>query len=103
ANAITLPDYMGKIFADSRVRYVTAIIFGFYAFGYLVPQYKGGAIAFSAILGIPLTIGIIVMGLIVVLYVMLGGFWAVTWSDAIQGVLLFGSMLLLGITVLFKF
>lgn len=103
ANAITLPDYMGKIFADSRVRYVTALIFGFYAFGYLVPQYKGGAIAFSAILGIPLTIGIIVMGLIVVLYVMLGGFWAVTWSDAIQGVLLFGSMLLLGITVLLKF
>ncbi|MGM8212932.1 sodium:solute symporter family protein [Virgibacillus sp. W0430] len=103
AEAVTLPDYMGKIFADTRVRYVAALIFGFYAFGYLVPQFKGGAIAFSAILGIPLTIGIVVMGIIVVVYVMLGGFWAVTWTDAIQGVLLLGAMLLLGITVLVHF
>lgn len=103
ANALTLPDYMGKIFADKRVRYVTALIFGFYAFGYLVPQFQGGSIVFSAILGIPLKTGIIVMGIIVVLYVMLGGFWAVTWTDAVQGVILFISMLIIGAIVVFNF
>lgn len=103
ANALTLPDYMGKIFADKRVRYVAALIFGFYAFGYLVPQFQGGSIAFSAILGIPLKTGIIVMGIIVVLYVMLGGFWAVTWTDAIQGVILFVAMIIIGIVVTVNF
>lgn len=34
---------------------------------------------------------------------MLGGFWAVTWTDAVQGVLLLGAMVLMGITVLVKF
>lgn len=103
ANALTLPDYMGKIFADKRVRYVAALIFGFYAFGYLVPQFQGGSIAFSAILGVPLKTGLIVMGIIVVLYVMLGGFWAVTWTDAIQGVILFLAMVIIGISVTIKF
>jgi Na+/proline symporter len=81
------------------VRYVTALMFGFYSFGYLVPQFKGGAVAFSAVLGIPMATGVIVMGVIVVLYVTLGGFWAVTWTDAIQGVLLLVAMVVMGITV----
>lgn len=100
AGAVTFAEYMGKLFGDKRVSGVAALMFGLYAFGYLVPQFQGGGIAFTTILGVPYWAGILVMGGVLVLYVLSGGFWAVTWTDAVQGVLLWVSMLMLAAIVL---
>lgn len=102
AGAVSFADYMGKIFADHRVRGVAAFIFGFYALGYVVPQFQGGAVAFSSLLGLNHAWAVVAIGVIVVLYTAMGGFWAVTWSDALQGTLLFVAMLGLGVVALVK-
>ncbi len=51
------------------------------------------ALALSAILGWPISTIIVVTGLVVLLYSVLGGLQAVVWTDAIQGLVLIGGAL----------
>jgi len=100
AECMTYPDYMYFLFKSNAVRGTAALMFGIYAFGYLIPQFKGGAVTFHYLLGTPFNLSMFIMGAILVIYVMLGGFWAVTWTDFLQGILLYISMILLGIVAI---
>jgi len=55
------------------------------------------ALAFSTVAGVPLPVCILVMGVIITLYTVLGGIEAVVWTDAIQVVIfVVGAILTLG-------
>ncbi len=58
------------------------------------------AVFVSAVFGLPLVPVIIVVGLIVVTYSVTGGRWAVMATDAVQGIVLFGITLIVGILAL---
>ena len=60
------------------------------------------AIALNAVFGWDIATIIVVTGIVVMLYSLLGGLQAVVWTDAIQGILLIGGALVCAIYILFS-
>lgn len=60
------------------------------------------ALAFHAIIGWNIAAIIIITGIVVALYSLLGGFQAVVWTDAIQGIILISGALISAVYILFK-
>ncbi|MEO6288994.1 MAG: sodium:solute symporter, partial [Ginsengibacter sp.] len=60
------------------------------------------ALTLNAVIGWDIITIIIITGLAVTLYSLLGGFEAVVWTDAIQGIILIGGALISAIYILFN-
>ncbi|AEG16425.1 Na+/solute symporter [Desulfofundulus kuznetsovii DSM 6115] len=67
-------------------RLITAVLTITFFFLYLIPQLKGGALILEMVLGIPYTFGVVFIGTVFILYVAIGGMYAVTWTEFIQGI-----------------
>jgi len=89
-DALTLPDFFERRFADgSRILRVVAaafilLFFTFYTGSGLV---AGGKL-FHSVFGIDYTAAVALGGLMILLYTLLGGFLAVSWTDLVQGLLM---------------
>jgi SSS family transporter len=70
---------------------------------YIVPQLMGGGLAAAYILGINFKYAVILVGVVYVSYVLIGGMLSVTWTDFLQGILMFVFMVGLSITALIHF
>ncbi|MDX1609980.1 MAG: sodium/proline symporter PutP [Halofilum sp. (in: g-proteobacteria)] len=104
-DSITVPDYLENRFADrSKVlRVISALVillfFAFYTSSGLV----AGAKLFEASFGMTYTTSLWVGGLVIISYTFLGGFLAVSWTDFVQGILMFLALILvpmIGINVM---
>jgi len=60
------------------------------------------ALTINAVFGWDITVVIIITGIVVMLYSMLGGIQAVVWTDAIQGIILIGGALACALYILFN-
>lgn len=67
-------------------RLIAASLTIIFFFLYLIPQLKGGALILQMVLGIPYAVGVISIGAVFILYVTIGGMYAVTWTEFIQGI-----------------
>lgn len=63
-------------------------------------QFIGGAAIFAEAAGIDTTTGLLLFGLLTVLYTTFGGFRAVAWTDFVCAILMIAGMLMLGASVL---
>lgn len=94
-DSITLPDYFERRFGDERgwLRAISAlfilVFFTFYTSSGLV---AGGKL-FETVFGMPYQWAVAAGASVVIAYTFLGGFLAVSWTDALQG-----SMMFLAIT-----
>lgn len=95
-DSITVPDYLENRFADTSkvLRVISALVillfFAFYTSSGLV----AGAKLFEASFGLTYTTSLWVGGLVIISYTFLGGFLAVSWTDFIQGILMFLALVL---------
>lgn len=93
-DSITVPDYLENRFADTSkiLRVISALVillfFAFYTSSGLV----AGAKLFDASFGLGYTTSLWVGGLVIISYTFLGGFLAVSWTDFIQGILMFVAL-----------
>ncbi|WP_118855896.1 sodium/proline symporter PutP [Sphingomonas mesophila] len=95
-DAITVPDFFEERYHDSShaLRLVSAlVIIVFFALYTSAGMVAGGKFAVSA-LGWDYLTGIAVMGGIVVLYTVMGGFLAVSLTDFVQGCIMFVALVL---------
>ena len=95
-DAITVPDFLEERFHDRRhaLRLISAIvIIVFFALYTSSGMVAAGKFATSA-LGMDKGLGILVMGGIVVLYTVMGGFLAVSLTDFVQGCIMFVALVL---------
>src|SRR5690606_18115198 len=69
---------------------------------YMVPQMTASGLIGSYVLGIEYKTAVIVLGLGCTLYAALGGMWAITYTDLIQGALILIGMFVLAALVLFE-
>jgi len=84
----TMPQFLLKRY-DSRVRTVMAVFWLLvYVFVNLTSVLYLGALSLDAILGVPMTYGIIGLALFAMLYSIYGGLKAVAWTDVVQVVFL---------------
>ncbi|MDG1462636.1 MAG: sodium/proline symporter [Gammaproteobacteria bacterium] len=69
---------------------------------YVAAQFQGAGLAFSSSFGLTPTVAILVGALIVLIYTLIGGFWAVAVTDAIQAALMVSVAALLPVLCLFE-
>ncbi len=98
-DSITVPDFLENRFADRRqvLRWLSAaIIFSMVAV-YLAAQLTASGKAFNSFLGMSYGSGVLLGTAVVLFYTAFGGFKAVAYTDLLQGILMFGALLLLPI------
>ena len=100
-NSLTLPDYLENRFADSsRVLRILAavVILVFFTF-YTASGLVGGAILFENSFGLEYGIALMIGALVIVAYTFVGGFLAVSWTDALQAFLMLLALVLTPVLV----
>ncbi|KYH24518.1 cation/acetate symporter ActP [Halalkalicoccus paucihalophilus] len=89
AGVYTVPAYLQMRYQSKRVRLVGALIFAIAAWAYMIPQLTAGGITMDFVLPqLGYGLGVIIAAIGFALYVSLGGMWAVTWTDFIQGIMM---------------
>ncbi|BBX15299.1 cation acetate symporter [Mycolicibacterium duvalii] len=84
SGAYTVPDFAEFRLGSRRLRKVAMLVVVAVCIFYLVPQYQGAGLALKALLGMPLWVGPLAVGAIVVTNVVAGGMRSITFVQAFQ-------------------
>ncbi|MDX1393660.1 MAG: sodium/proline symporter [Gemmatimonadota bacterium] len=95
--SITVPDYLEDRFGDTTnaFRIIGAVIILSMVAAYTAAQLTATGKAFDSFLGTGYTTGVFIGLAVILFYTSVGGFKAVAYSDFLQGVLMFGCLLVL--------
>ncbi|HMB93895.1 MAG TPA: sodium/proline symporter [Rhodothermales bacterium] len=98
-DSITVPDFLEDRFRDERqiLRRLSAFIIFSMVAVYIAAQLTAAGKAFNAFLDMNYEAGVLLGAVVVLFYTAVGGFKAVAYSDLLQGVLMFGCLLVLPI------
>jgi sodium/proline symporter len=98
-NALTLPDLFENRFADNShvLRVVSTAIIIFFFTIYVAAQFLAAGKVLNTIFGISQFQGMLIGAFIIVLYTVMGGFFAVAWTDLLQGAIMVFTLVLLPI------
>ncbi|MFQ5789121.1 MAG: sodium/proline symporter [Acidobacteriota bacterium] len=98
-DSITIPDYLESRFRDSAhvMRILSFLIIFSMVTAYTAAQLTASGKAFGSFLGTSYTTGVLTGAAVILYYTSVGGFKAVAYSDLLQGVLMFGGLLVLPI------
>lgn len=101
-NTLTLPDYLATKHAGQGrfIRWFSSIIIIFFFVLYVAAQFSGGGKTLNITFGIPVTWGIVISALVVVIYAMAGGFFSVVWTDVLQAILMIVTLVVTPIVAL---
>lgn len=102
-DSMTIPDYLEDHFQTKthRLRAIAASVLAIFTVIYVSTQIDATGIAFESMLGINYYTGALVGFTIVLLYIFIGGFVAVVWSDLFQGILMFLGLVILPVVAWF--
>ncbi|MCV7285974.1 cation acetate symporter [Mycolicibacterium wolinskyi] len=84
SGAYTVPDFAEFRLASARVRKVAMLVVVVICVFYLAPQYQGAGLALKTLLGVPVWIGPLLVGAIVIANVVAGGMRSITFVQAFQ-------------------
>ncbi|MBS3897751.1 MAG: cation acetate symporter [Dethiobacter sp.] len=84
--SFTTMAFIGERFYSRNLRLLSVFIMLIVSILYLIANIKGIGIIFQVLLGLPQVYGILIGGLVVTLYVMVGGMYGVTYSQSFQSV-----------------
>ena len=91
--SFTTMNFLSERFYSRNIRIVSVFIMLVVSILYLIANIKGIGIVFEVLMGIPEVWGILIGGLVVTLYVTIGGMYGVTYNQTFQSiVLLFAFM-----------
>lgn len=92
----TAPDALTTRFKGNRtIRFSAMISVVIISTFYVIPQMVGAGALLQLLVGWDYTFSVIVIGLLVITYVAVGGMRATTYNQIIQGVILWGAMLII--------
>jgi sodium/proline symporter len=104
SGALTLTEFLAGPPGDPARRTIMRLGAGVILFSftfYIAAQFQAAGTTFASILGIGQNTAIIIGAMVVLAYVWLGGFWAASVTDSVQGVLMALSALILPLIALF--
>ncbi|MFC1564255.1 sodium/proline symporter [candidate division KSB1 bacterium] len=93
SGSLTLLDYFESRFNDNKhlIRITGAVIIVIFMTAYLSAQFNAGARSLSTALDLPFIVTLLFSGLIILVYMVLGGYIAVSYNDAIRSmIMIFG-------------
>lgn len=96
-NAVSLSAYLEERFEDRTrlLRSVSALVIVVFFTVYVSSGLVAGGLLFEEVFGVNATLAITVAVAVIVIYAFLGGFLAVSFTDAVQGTLMFLALLVL--------
>ena len=101
-NSLTMPGFFARRFASPGARLVSALVVTVFLIIYSVSVIQGMGHALGVLVGIPYVVGVLLSAAIIVIYVALGGYFAVVWTGFIQGVIMIAGLVLLTILAVGK-
>ncbi len=102
--SLTIPDFIADRFGDRGhlLRIVGIIIILISLSGYVAAQMTATGKAMQAILGVTYLQGICAGGVIIVIYTLMGGFRAVSWTDFFQGMVMVFALVFMPLLIMAK-
>ncbi|MCJ2533740.1 MAG: sodium/solute symporter [Candidatus Thermoplasmatota archaeon] len=97
--AVTLPEILGNRFNSTRLQSVSGLIIAIFMIAYASAVFLAIASLFQVTFGISYELCVIIFTVVVGLYLVVGGLYAVMWTHAIQGILMLTGMLILTIGI----
>ena len=96
-NTLTIPEYLHRRFQDHSniIRLFSTLIIAFFSTFYVSAQFHASGKVLHTLFNIPHLYGITLGAAVIVIYTLMGGFLAVAWTDLLQGVLMFGTLIIL--------
>ena len=103
-NSLTVPDFLSARYKDDSniMRIISIVVMTVFQTVYICAQFVAFGVLFEVVLGIDFSIGVIAGGIITILYTVVGGFFAVTVTDFIQGLLMAFAFVVLPIVGILK-
>jgi sodium/proline symporter len=96
-DSVTLLDYLESRFEDTthRLRILGALIIGIFMTAYVAAQLHAGAKTLASALGLNLALCLLLSALLILVYMVLGGYIAVAWNDVVRAVLMLLALVVL--------
>ena len=96
---LTIPEYLHRRFDDQTniIRLFSAIIIAFFFTFYVSAQFHASGKVLHSLFNMSPVYGISIGAAIIIVYTLMGGFYAVAWTDLLQGILMFGTLVILPI------
>lgn len=98
---MTIPGFIAERFKAPEARIFSAVIIFILMLIYNVSVLKGMGHIFEVLMQIPYIYGILISGIIIILYVAIGGYLAVVWTSFVQALIMIVGLLLLTSRTLF--
>ena len=101
-NSITMPEFFENRFQDkSHVLKMTAcVFFAIFFTVYAASGFLAGGRMLPHIFGVSYPIAVLILAAFVVLYTLIGGLKAISWTDSIQGMMMLAAVFFLPIIVI---
>lgn len=95
--AITLPTFLAAEAKKGKaaIRVIATLIIIFFFIFYLSAQFNGAGKILNVTFGLDQTTGMILGAVVIIFYTMMGGFFAVAWTDMVQGIIMIGTLVVL--------
>jgi sodium/proline symporter len=102
-DAVTIPDFLEKRFADDshRLRVLASLVIVIFFTLYTSAGLVAGGKLFEASFAMNYTLGLVVTAGVVIAYTLFGGFLAVSLTDFVQGCIMFAALVLVPIVTIF--
>lgn len=103
-DSLTIPDLIARHFDDhdNLLRISASAIITFFFALYIAAQFNGAGKIIHSTFGLPPISGMLLGGGIIVLYTIMGGFRAVVWTDVVQAIIMFATLVILPIVGFFS-
>jgi len=98
-DALTIPEYLHRKYQDNSnvIRLFSAVIIAFFFTFYVSAQFHASGKVINSLFGLSPVNGIIIGAAVIISYTLMGGFFAVAWTDLLQGILMIGTLVILPI------
>lgn len=98
-DALTIPQYLHRKFDDHSniIRLFSSVIIAFFFLFYVSAQFHASGKVLNSLFELDPVTGISIGAAIIIVYTLMGGFYAVAWTDLLQGILMIGTLIILPI------
>ncbi len=102
-DSLTIPEYFSNRFGDKKgwLKIICALFILFFFLIYTASMFVASAKLFANIFGFDYMTALLLGGVVIISYTVMGGFLAVSWTDFVQGVLMFAALIIVPAMLVF--
>lgn len=99
----TVTDFFRFRYKNKAIELIVPLIIVISMGTYIIAQMKAAGVTAVYLLGIPYNVAVSITALVFIIYVSIGGMWAITLTDVLQGILMVSMVLVLAVVLFFNF